>query len=56
MSRKLFVLISSIAGAVSAAAIALVTYFNPSMAEAINSSIDVGTVALVTICANFVKE
>lgn len=56
MTQKVFNLVSGLIGAVSTAAIVLVTYFAPANAAAINASIDVGAVAIVTICGNFVKK
>ena len=53
MSNKLYVLICTLTSAVAAAAIGLVTYFNPSTAEAINSSISIAEGAIIAIVGNF---
>ena len=49
-------LISTITGAVATIAIALVTFFAPPMAAAVNASISVASTAVVTIVNNFVVE
>jgi hypothetical protein len=54
MSKKTFELIVTISGAVSTAAIGIVTYLKPQYATAINSSIEIAETALVAICGNFV--
>ena len=54
MSKKTYELIVTISGAISAAAIGLVTYFKPQYATAINSSIEIVETAIVAICSNFV--
>lgn len=54
MSKRLEVLLCTLVGAVASASIGLVTYFNPSTAEAINSSISVAEAAIITILGNFV--
>lgn len=56
MSRKLYTLISGLVGAVEAAAVALVTYFDPVMATAINASVVIAGTAIIEICGQFVKE
>ena len=53
MSNKLFILISSIIGTVSAASIAIITYFDPAYAGAINSSINIAAEAAITILGLF---
>lgn len=56
MSKKTFKLISAIVGGVEAIAVALVTYFEPSGATAINASIVIAGTAIIEICSQFVKE
>ena len=56
MDVKKFNLISGITAGVTGIAIAIVTYINPAQAEAINASIDVASVAFITICANFLAK
>lgn len=56
MNRKLFNLITGIVGGVQAIAIALVTYFNPGCAEAVNASIVIAGTAAIEICSQFVKD
>lgn len=53
MSKKTFELVVTITGAVCATAIGLVTYFNPTYATAINSSIEIAESAVIAICGNF---
>ena len=54
MSKRLEVLLCTLTGALASASIGLVTYFNPSTAEAINSSISIAEAAIITILGNFV--
>lgn len=56
MSKKTFNLITGLVGAVSAAAITLVTFFDPVKAPVINGSISIATTAIIEICSKFVKE
>ncbi len=58
MSKKVFNLVSTLVGAVSTAAVAIVTYCvnDPATAAAINGSITAGCAAIIAICKNFVKE
>ena len=56
MSKKTFNLITGIIGAVQAAAVAIVTYTEPSYATAINSAIVIAGTAIIEICNLFVKE
>lgn len=56
MNKRLFTLISAITTAVAGAALALVTYFDPTYAEAINSSIGIFEGAVIGILSNFVKD
>ena len=56
MNKKMATLISTITGAVATIAIALVTFFAPPMAAAVNASISVASTAVVTIVNNFVVE
>lgn len=56
MNKKTFTLVSALTTAAATAAIALVTYFNPAWAEAINASITIAEGAIIGICANFVTE
>lgn len=53
MSKKLEILLCTLTGALSSAAIGLVTYFEPATAEAINSSISIAEAAIITILGNF---
>ena len=56
MSKKTFNLITGIIGAVQAAAVAIVTYTEPSYATGINSAIVIAGTAAIEICNLFVKE
>lgn len=55
MSKKLFALISCVTSAVSALAVGLVTFFEPSHASAINASIPLIEGCIIAVCSNFVK-
>ena len=55
MSKKVYALVSTLTSAAAAAAIGLVTYFNPGCAEAVNASITIAEGAIIAICGNFVK-
>ena len=54
MSNKLYTLICTLTTAVAGAAIGIVTYLNPSTAEAINASISIAEGAIIAIVGNFV--
>ena len=56
MSKKTFTLVSSLIGAVEAAAVAIITYVEPAYATAINSAIVIAGTAAIEICNLFVKE
>lgn len=55
MTKKVYNLIVGIVGGLSTIAIAVVTFFNPAFAVAINASIGIGATAICEICAQFVK-
>ena len=55
MNKKVYNLVVAISGAIATIAIALVTYFQPQYATAINSSIEIAETAFVTICNKFVN-
>lgn len=54
MSKKLAVLIDALVTTVSGGAIALVSYFEPSNMTIVNSAIEVGSGAIITIINLFV--
>jgi hypothetical protein len=56
MSKKVYNLVIGIVGGISAIAIAVVTFINPSYAECINASIVIGSTAISEICSQFVKQ
>jgi len=56
MKKKTYNLIVGIVGGVSTIAVALVTFFNPTYAVAINASIGIASTATVEICGQFVKD
>lgn len=56
MSKRTYALVATLTSAACAAAIGLVTFFNPGYAEAINASITVAEGAIIAICANFIKQ
>lgn len=56
MSKKVFNLVTGIVGAIQTVGVALVTYFNPEYATAINSAIVIAGTAAIEICNLFVKE
>lgn len=56
MSKKTYALVATLTSAVSAAAVGLVTFFEPEYAAAINASIPIAEGAVIAICGNFVKE
>lgn len=53
MNKKVYALIGGLTTAVAGAAIALVTYFEPAAASAINAAIEVAAGAVMTICGLF---
>lgn len=55
MNKKTYNLVVGILGGVGTIAIALVTFFDPAYATAINTSIGIGTTAIVEIVSQFVK-
>jgi hypothetical protein len=55
MSKKVYNLVVGIIGGLSTIGVALVTFFNPAYATAINASIGIGATAIVEICGQFVK-
>lgn len=54
MSKKVYNLVVALIGAAGTAAVALVTYFNPAYASAINAAIGIGTTAAIEIVGLFV--
>ena len=56
MTKKTYNLIVGVAGGLSTIAVAVVTFFNPSNAVAINAGIGIGSTAVIEICSKFVKE
>ncbi len=56
MSKKVFNLVSACIGGVETIAVAVVTYFAPEGATAINASIVIAGTAAIEICSQFVKE
>lgn len=56
MSRKVCNLVSACIGGAEAIAVALVTYFTPEHATAINTSICVACTAAIEICNQFISE
>lgn len=56
MSKKVFALVSGIVGALQTAGVALVTYYTPENATAINSAIVIVGTAIIEACTLFVKE
>ena len=55
MSKKVYNLVVGVIGGLSTIGVALVTFFNPAYATAINASIGIGATAIVEICSQFVK-
>ena len=53
MSKKMYLLVSSLVTAAAGAAVAIVTYIEPAHAGAINAAIGVAEGAVVTICGLF---
>lgn len=56
MSKKVFNLVTGLIGGVEVIAVALITFFNPAYAVAINASIGIAGTAAIEICSQFVKE
>lgn len=56
MDKKTYALLATLTSAAAAAAIGIVTYFNPGCAEAVNASITIAEGAVIAIAANFIKE
>lgn len=56
MSKRTFNLVVGIAGGVSAIAVAVVTYLNPSHSAAVNAAIGIADTALVEICSLFTEK
>jgi hypothetical protein len=56
MTKKTYNLIVGVAGGLSTIAVAVVTFFSPVYAVAINASIGIGTTAVIEIAGQFVKE
>lgn len=55
MSKKVYNLVTAIIGGVEVIAIAIVTFFNPVYAVAINASIGIVGTAAIEVCNQFVK-
>lgn len=55
MSKKVYNLITGIIGGVEVISIAIVTFFNPAYAVAINASIGIVGTAAIEVCGQFVK-
>lgn len=56
MKKRTYALVATLTSAVAAAAVGLVTYFNPSCAAAVNASIPIAEGAIIAICGNFVTD
>lgn len=56
MSKKVYNLITGIVTGVEAISIALVTFFNPACAVAVNAAIPIAGTAILAICKLFVKD
>ena len=56
MSKKVFNLVTAIAGALQAVGVAVVTYTSPEYATAINSAVVIAGTAIIEICNLFTKE
>lgn len=56
MSKKLYNLIVGIIGGVSAVAVSVVTYIDPSYVVAINASIGIASTAAIEVCSQFVEK
>ena len=55
MSKKVYNLITGVIGGVEVISIAIVTFFNPAYAVAINASIGIVGTAAIEVCGQFVK-
>ena len=55
MSKKVYTLVVGVIGGLSTIGVALVTFFDPAYATAINASIGIGATAIVEIVSQFVK-
>lgn len=55
MSKRTYNLIIGIVGGLSTIGVAVVTFFNPAYATAINASIGIGATAIAEIANQFVK-
>lgn len=55
MNKKTYNLVVGLVGGLSTIGIALVTFFDPTYATAINTSIGIGATAVVEIVSQFVK-
>ena len=56
MSKKVYNLIVGIVGGCSTIAVAIVTFFNPAYAVAINASIGIACTAAIEVVGQFVKN
>ena len=56
MSKKVFMLVSGIVGALQTAGVAIVTYTSPENATIINSAIVAAGAAIIEICNMFVAD
>lgn len=56
MSKKVYNLVVGVVGGLGTIAIAFVSFFNPAYEVAINTSIGIGTTAIIEICSQFVKN
>lgn len=56
MTKRVYALVATLTSAVAAAAVGLVTFFDPAYAAAINASIPIAEGAIIAICGNFVKD
>lgn len=56
MSKKVYVLIDALIGAAATASVALVTYFEPAHASAINGSIELITTAVISALGLFLDK
>ena len=56
MSKKVFMLVSGIVGALQTAGVAIVTYSSPENATLINSAIVAAGAAIIEICNMFVTD
>ena len=56
MSKKVFALVSGIIGGFQTIGVAVVTYYNPEYATAINSAIVIAGTAIIEICNLFTTK